>query len=209
MQKNEEIKEDKRKESVSSSKSEDISGSESNEEVYIPIKKEKSNYQILDNKLFDKVIQHIKNINSFQEQLKSRQISQKINTIQNVARNKLIKSLTNEFSIISNKKIQLQNNEKEETINNNLYKSSDNIIKLSNPNPNTSMMNLFLNANKSKEKEKEEITKLKSELADIYKKYQTEIDNYKIVVNDLTSKIGTLEKELNKLKEINTKLISR
>ena len=209
MQKNEEIKEDKRKESVSSSKSEDISGSESNEEVYIPIKKEKSNYQILDNKLFDKVIQHIKNINSFQEQLKSRQISQKINTIQNIAQNKLIESLTNEFSIISNKKIQLQNNEKEETINNNLYKSSDNIIKLSNPNPNTSMMNLFLNANKSKEKEKEEITKLKSELADIYKKYQTEIDNYKIVVNDLTSKIGTLEKELNKLKEINIKLISR
>jgi len=212
MKKNEGIKEDKRKESVSSSKSEDVSGSDSNEEVYIPIKKEKSNYQIIDNKLFDKIVQHIKNINSFQEQIKSRKISPKIkiNSKQNFDQNKFTKTLTNEFSIISTKKIQKQNNEKEEeTINNNLYKSSDNIIKLPNPNPNTSMMNLFLNANKSKEKEKEEITKLKSELADISKKYQTEIDNYKIVVNDLTSKIGTLEKELNKLKEINTKLISR
>ena len=217
MKKNEEIKDDKRKESVSSSKSEDVSGSDDNEDVYIPIKKEKSNYQIIDNKLFDKIVQHIKNINSFQEQIKSRQISPKINTSQNFDQNKFTKILTNEFSIINNinnitltKKIQSQNNEKgEETLNSNLYKSSDNIIKIPNPNPNTSMMNLFLNANKSKEKEKEEITKLKSELADINKKYQTEIDNYKIVVNDLTSKIGTLEKELNKLKEINTKLISR
>ena len=217
MKKNEEIKDDKRKESVSSSKSEDVSGSDDNEDVYIPIKKEKSNYQIIDNKLFDKIVQHIKNINSFQEQIKSRQISPKINTLQNFDQNKFTKILTNEFSIINNinniaspKKIQSQNNEKEEeTLNSNLYKSSDNIIKIPNPNPNTSMMNLFLNANKSKEKEKEEITKLKSELADINKKYQTEIDNYKIVVNDLTSKIGTLEKELNKLKEINTKLISR
>ena len=220
MKKNEEIKDDKRKESVSSSKSEDVSGSDDNEDVYIPIKKEKSNYQIIDNKLFDKIVQHIKNINSFQEQIKSRQISPKINTSQNFDQNKFTKILTNEFSIInkinninniaSPQKIQTQNNEKEEeTLNSNLYKSSDNIIKIPNPNPNTSMMNLFLNANKSKEKEKEEITKLKSELADINKKYQTEIDNYKIVVNDLTSKIGNLEKELNKLREINTKLISR
>ena len=220
MKKNEEIKDDKRKESVSSSKSEEVSGSDDNEDIYIPIKKEKSNYQIIDNKLFDKIVQHIKNINSFQEQIKSRQISPKINTSQNFDQNKFTKILTNEFSIINNinninniastKKIQTQNNEKEEeTLNSNLYKSSDNIIKIPNPNPNTSMMNLFLNANKSKEKEKEEITKLKSELADITKKYQTEIDNYKIVVNDLTSKIGNLEKELNKLKEINTKLISR
>ena len=218
MKKNEEIKDDKRKESVSSSKSEEVSGSDDNEDVYIPIKKEKSNYQIIDNKLFDKIVQHIKNINSFQEQIKSRQISPKINPSQNFDQNKFTKILTNEFSIINNinnnitstKKIQVQKDEKEEeTLNSNLYKSSDNIIKIPNPNPNTSMMNLFLNANKSKEKEKEEITKLKSELADITKKYQTEIDNYKIVVNDLTSKIGNLEKELNKLKEINTKLISR
>ena len=105
MKKNEGIKEDKRKESVSSSKSEDVSGSDDNEDVYIPIKKEKSNYQIIDNKLFDKIVQHIKNINSFQEQIKSRKISPKIkiNSKQNFDQNKFTKTLTNEFIIISTK----------------------------------------------------------------------------------------------------------
>ena len=118
MQKNEEIKKDKRKESVSSSKSEDISGSESNEEVYIPIKKEKSNYQIIDNKLFDKIVQYIKNINSFQEKLKLSSNFQNINHNQNFEQNKLIKSLTNEISIISNKKNEKQNTEEDNTNNN-------------------------------------------------------------------------------------------
>jgi predicted nucleic acid-binding Zn-ribbon protein len=57
-----------------------------------------------------------------------------------------------------------------------------------------------MNANKAKEKEKEEIIKLKTELSDISKKTQTEIDNYKTVVNDLTQKISSLEKELTNLK---------
>ena len=209
MKKNGEIKEDKRKESVSSSRSEDITESEDFQSIYIPIKKEKSNFQIIDNKLYDKIFQHIKNVNAFQDKIKLRANTQQKSSKQNFDQTKFIKLLTNEFSIISTKKIKVQNNEEEEKINNNLFKSSDNIIKVTNPNPNTSMMNLFLNANKTKEKEKQEISKLKSELAEMDKKNQTEIDNYKTVINDLTSKIQNLEKELNKVKELNKKLISR
>lgn len=207
---NKKIQEDqKRKESVSSSKSEDASESESEQGCYIPIKKEKINYQILDNKSFDKIIQYIQNINSFQQQLKSGKFIQTQKSNQLYDQNTFTKELTNEFSVISDKKNEKENLTKEENINNNnnLYKSSDNVIKLNNPN--TSMMNLFLNANKTKEKEKEEIIKLKSELSEITKKYQTEIDNYKTVVNDLTSKISNLEKELSDIKQLNTKLISR
>ena len=208
MKKNGELEKDKRKESVSSSKSGDVSESDTFQGIYIPIKKEKSNYQIIDNKLFDKIVQYIKNINSFQEKLKLGSNLQNINQNQNFEQNKLIKSLTNEISIISNKKNEKQNTEEDNT-NNNFYKSSDNIIKLNQPNPNTSMMNLFMKSNKSKEKEKEEIIKLKAELADLTKKSQTEIDNYKKVINDLTLKVETLQKELNDIKDLNAKLISR
>ena len=208
MKKNGELEKDKRKESVSSSKSGDVSESDTFQGIYIPIKKEKSNYQIVDNKLFDKIVQYIKNINSFQEKLKLSSNFQNINHNQNFEQNKLIKSLTNEISIISNKKNEKQNIEEDNT-NNNFYKSSDNIIKLNQPNPNTSMMNLFMKSNKSKEKEKEEIIKLKEELADLMKKSQTEIDNYKNVINDLSLKVETLQKELNDIKDLNAKLISR
>ena len=66
-----------------------------------------------------------------------------------------------------------------------------------------------MNANKVKEKDKEEILKLKTDLAEITKKTETEIDNYKTVINDLTLKIATLEKELKDIKDINMKLIAR
>ena len=206
MKKNEEAKKEIRKESVSSSKSGDVSESESYQEsIYIPIKKEKSNYQIIDNKLYDKIVQHIKNINSFQEQLKTKTFIQ-YKQEQIFDQNKFTIILTNEFSIISNKKNDKSITE-EDNKNNNLYKSSDNVIKVNNPN--TSMMNLFMNSNKNKEKDKEELNKLKIELADVTKKNQTEIDYYKSVINDMSLKIEKLEKELNKIKELNNKLISR
>ena len=206
MKKNEEAKKEIRKESVSSSKSGDVSESESYQEsIYIPIKKEKYNYQIIDNKLYDKIVQHIKNINSFQEQLKTKTFIQ-YKQEQFFDQNKFTIILTNEFSLISNKKNEKSNTE-EENINNNLYKSSDNVINVNNPN--TSMMNLFMNSNKNKEKDKEELNKLKIELADVTKKNQTEIDYYKSVINDMSLKIEKLEKELNKIKELNNKLISR
>ena len=199
---------DKRKESVSSSKSEEASETDSYQNDYIPIKKETSHYQIIDNKLFNKIIQYIKDINTFQQQLKSGKIIPKQTTKVIYDSSQFTKSLTNEFSIISNKKNEKQNlNQDNENNNNNLYKSSDNVIKVNNPN--TSIMNLFMNANKVKEKDKEEILKLKSDLAEITKKTETEIDNYKTVINDLTLKIATLEKELKDIKDINMKLIAR
>ena len=199
---------DKRKESVSSSKSEDASETDSYQNDYIPIKKETSHYQIIDNKLFNKIIQYIKDINTFQQQLKSGKIIPKQTAKVIYNSSQFTKSLTNEFSIISNKKNEKQNlNQDNENNNNNLYKSSDNVIKVNNPN--TSIMNLFMNANKVKEKDKEEILKLKTDLAEITKKTETEIDNYKTVINDLTLKIATLEKELKDIKDINMKLIAR
>ena len=199
---------DKRKESVSSSKSEDASETDSYQNDYIPIKKETSHYQIIDNKLFNKIIQYIKDINTFQQQLKSGKIIPKQTTKVIYDSSQFTKSLTNEFSIISNKKNEKQDlNQDNENNNNNLYKSSDNVIKVNNPN--TSIMNLFMNANKVKEKDKEEILKLKTDLAEITKKTETEIDNYKTVINDLTLKIATLEKELKDIKDINMKLIAR
>ena len=199
---------DKRKESVSSSKSEEASETDSYQNDYIPIKKETSHYQIIDNKLFNKIIQYIKDINTFQQQLKSGKIIPKQTTKVIYDSSQFTKSLTNEFSIISNKKNEKQNlNQDNENNNNNLYKSSDSVIKVNNPN--TSIMNLFMNANKVKEKDKEEILKLKTDLAEITKKTETEIDNYKTVINDLTLKIATLEKELKDIKDINMKLIAR
>ena len=199
---------DKRKESVSSSKSEEVSETDSYQNDYIPIKKETSHYQIIDNKLFNKIIQYIKDINTFQQQLKSGKIIPKQTTKVIYDSSQFTKSLTNEFSIISNKQNEKQNlNQDNENNNNNLYKSSDNVIKVNNPN--TSIMNLFMNANKVKEKDKEEILKLKTDLAEITKKTETEIDNYKTVINDLTLKIATLEKELKDIKDVNMKLIAR
>ena len=199
---------DKRKESVSSSKSEEASETDSYQNDYIPIKKETSHYQIIDNKLFNKIIQYIKDINTFQQQLKSGKIIPKQTTKIIYDSSQFTKSLTNEFSIISNKKNEKQNlNQDNENNNNNLYKSSDNVIKVNNPN--TSIMNLFMNANKVKEKDKEEILKLKTDLAEITRKTETEIDNYKTVINDLTLKIATLEKELKDIKDVNMKLIAR
>ena len=199
---------DYRKESVSSSKSEEASETDSYQNDYIPIKKETSHYQIIDNKLFNKIIQYIKDINTFQQQLKSGKIIPKQTAKVIYNSSQFTKSLTNEFSIISNKKNEKQNlNQDNENNNNNLYKSSDNVIKVNNPN--TSIMNLFMNANKVKEKDKEEILKLKTDLAEITKKTETEIDNYKTVINDLTLKIATLEKELKDIKDINMKLIAR
>ena len=209
MKKNGEKGNEARKESISSSKSGEVSESDSYQETYIPIKKETSNYQIIDNKLYDKIVLHIKNINIFQEQLKSKTILQNKNQNQKLIfdQTKFTTSLTNEFSIISNKMNKSITSEEENSNNNNLYKSSDNVIKINNPN--TSMMSLFMNSNKNKVKDKEEIIRLKTELADINKKTQTEIDYYKNVIKDLSIKIETLEKELSNLKEINAKLISR
>ena len=95
MKKNGEIKEDKRKESVSSSRSEDVTESEDFQSIYIPIKKEKSIFQIIDNKLYDKIVQHIKNVNAFQDKIKLRANTQQKSSKQNFYQTKFIKLLTN------------------------------------------------------------------------------------------------------------------
>jgi TolA-binding protein len=57
--------------------------------------------------------------------------------------------------------------------------------------------------NSQKGKDKEEITKLKSEIAEINKKNDTEINNYKEIIKELSSKIETLQNEIFELKKGN------
>ena len=94
------------------------------------------------------------------------------------------------------------NNNNSNNINNN-SKVINNNVKV---NPNTSMMSLFMNSQKAKEKEKEEISKLKLVIAEMSKKHETEINNYKEIIKELSTKIDIFQKEIKNLNEINEKL---
>ena len=188
--KNDEIKinsknESNRKESAISSKSDYVSESETFQELCIPIKKEKLNYYIIEPKLFSKITQHIENMNSFKEKLKA----YKPQTISEPSKfSQTVKILASEFSIIS---------------------KINNINNIQKPNSNSSMMSLFMNSQKGKEKDKEEISKLNMAILELTKKYQTETDNYKSVIKDMSDKIELLEKEIKNLNEKNELLIKR
>jgi len=201
-------KNSKRKESVASSKSDvcSKSDSESDNDYFVQIKKEVSNTIILDKKIYDKLIQYIQNNNTFIEKTKNN-----YNKIKD--KQELVKSSINEFSIISskpntNEKAQKTEENKNEKSNNDNVNEKKNIINNVNNNeikvnPHTSMMSLFMNSQKGKEKEKEEISKLKSVIADITKRNETEINNYKEIIKELSSKIESLQKEIKNLNEIN------
>ena len=191
----------KRKESLASSKSDhgDKSESESEYETFIPIKKEVSNSIIIEKKIFEKLVQYIQETKSFKEKLKNNYYKPK-------KKPEYSKVTTNEFSIISiikNKKDDLNKNNNENdgsnNINNNTNNNSNN--NENKINPNNSMMNLFMNSQKGKDKE--EITKLKSEIAEINKKNETEMNNYKEIIKELSSKIETLQNEIFELKKGN------
>ena len=193
----------KRKKSVSSSKSDEASKSESDSyyESFIPIKTETSNTIIIEKKFFDKLIQYIQKINSFQEQLKTNFNKQK-------NKPEYIKSLINEFSIISKLNINKSDNKNimnnKENSNTAQINSSGNSINNENIklNKNISKMNLFINSHKGKEKE--EISKLKLEIVEINRKNEEEINNYKEIIKELNNKVDLLEKDLknaNKQKE--------
>ena len=217
-----------RKESVSSIKSDMISESESYYDSFIQIKKEVANYIIIEKNIYDKIIQHLKNSNSFQEQIKIKKNKKNSKKLINYQ-----KSHNYEFSIISTNKIKKEdinknnNNNSKITnnipINNNKNNASINEIntKISNintnvnnnkkVNPNTSMMSLFMNMNSKKEKskEKEEISKLKLIISEMTKKHEAEIDNYKEIIKEFSNKIETLQKELKKINEINEQLMQK
>ena len=199
-------KNSKRKESIASSKSDVYSKSESESDngYFVQIKKEVSNTIILDKKIYDKLIQYIQNNNTFIEKTKNN-----YNKVKD--KQELVKSSINEFSIISskpntNEKAQKTEENKNEKSNNDNVNEKKNIINNVNNNeikvnPHTSMMSLFMNSQKGKEKEKEEISKLKSVIADITKRNETEINNYKEIIKELSSKIESLQKEINNLNE--------
>ena len=65
-------KHSKRKESISSSKSDMASESESYYDSFLPIKKEVQNYIIIDKKFYEKLIKYIENTNLFKEKLKNK-----------------------------------------------------------------------------------------------------------------------------------------
>ena len=220
-------KHSKRKESISSSKSDMASESESYYDSFLPIKKEVQNYIIIDKKFYEKLIKYIENTNLFKEKLK--------NKLKKLEKKEYIQSSINEMTIISttskNKLEQNNNleNNTNKTINNNNSNSmnlndsknnsnnekNNNINKNGNidnninnkpkVNPNTSMMSLFMNSQKEKAKEKEEIAKLKLLIEEMTKKHENEINNYKQIIKEFSIKIDTLQKELKNLKEINEK----
>ena len=219
-------KHSKRKESISSSKSDMASESESYYDSFLPIKKEVQNYIIIDKKFYEKLIKYIENTNLFKEKLK--------NKLKKLENKEFIQSSINEMTIISttskNKLEQNNNleNNTNKTINNNSNsmnlndsknnsnnEKNNNINKNRNidnninnkpkVNPNTSMMSLFMNSQKEKAKEKEEIAKLKLLIEEMTKKHENEINNYKQIIKEFSIKIDTLQKELKNLKEINEK----
>lgn len=223
----------KRKESVSSSRSDLISESDSYYDSYIPIKKEVPNCIIIEKKIYEKLIQYIQKINSFNQQIKDKNKTNK-------TKSKTIEFthlLNDTFSIISTKKIigkeekdekqnkepsinQItkntninntnianNNNSNNTNINNNINSSNiNNNVKV---NPNTSMMSLFMNSQKEKAKEKEQISQLKLQILEMAKKHETEIQNYKDIIKEFSTKIDSLQKELKKVNEINEKMRQR
>ena len=223
----------KRKESVSS---EMLSESESYYDSYIPIKKEVSNYIIIEKKIYEKLIQYIQKINSFNQKLKTKN-KNKENSIKKI---EYFKSLVDTFSIISIQKENFKPNEAEkEKINNennninldnpnknitndNNNSNSDNTINLENKdnitdkpanntkvNPNTSMMSLFMNSQKEKAKEKEQISKLQLELEEITKKHEAEIENYKAIIREFSNKVDKLQRQIKDLSDINEKMLEK
>ena len=197
----------KRKESIAS----DGGSSESDYDSFIQIKKEVSNTIIIDKKIYDKLIQYIQNNNSFQEKIKKK-------VDKNKKKSEFIQSTINQFTIISTKHIKTEKEEsqkneetKKESKNNIEYiKEDKNINNINNVdnnemkiNQNTSMMSLFMNSQKGREKDKEEIAKLKSVIDEINKKNESEINNYKDTIKDLSNKIESLQKEIKNLNEIN------
>ena len=197
MEKNESQKNSQRKESISSSKSDEASKSESESlnEPFIQIKKETSNTIIIEKKLFDILIKNLQNMNSFGEKIKK---------IYNKNQSTFKISLIDEFSIISINKV--NNEKKKEAKENNLDikndKNKNDINNNNTTNKNTSMMNLLLNS----QKEREEISKLKLTIDEMKKKHEKEIDNYKLIIKELSNKIDTLEKEMTIIKEKNEKI---
>ena len=223
----------KRKESVSS---EMLSESERYYDSYIPIKKEVSNYIIIEKKIYEKLIQYVQKINSFNQKLKTKN-KNKENSIKKI---EYFKSLVDTFSLISIQKENFKPNEAEkEKINNennninlddqnksitndNKNSNSDNTINLENKdnitdkpanntkvNPNTSMMSLFMNSQKEKAKEKEQISKLQLELEEITKKHETEIENYKAIIREFSNKVDKLQRQIKDLSNINEKMIEK
>ena len=220
----------KRKESVSSDM---VSESESYCS-YIPIKKEVSNYIIIEKKFYEKLIQYIQKTNSFNHQLKTKKNVNKSKKVE------YFQSLIDTFSIIStkkqtnmpneiekekikneNKNINIDNN-KNNITNDNKNTNTNNTTNLDNKNkvnenesnnvkvnPNTSMMSLFMNSQKEKAKEKEQISKLQLELAEMTKKHETEIENYKSIIKDFSNKIDILQKQIKNLNDINNKMIEK
>ena len=197
MEKNESQKNSQRKESISSSKSEEASKSETESlnEPFIQIKKETSNTIIIEKKLFDILIKNLQNMNSFGEKIKK---------IYNKNQSTFKISLIDEFSIISINKV--NNEKKKEAKENNLDikndKNKNDINNNNTTNKNTSMMNLLLNS----QKEREEISKLKLTIDEMKKNHEKEIDNYKLIIKELSNKIDTYEKEIEILKEKNEKI---
>ena len=63
-----------------------------------------------------------------------------------------------------------------------------------------------MNAQKEKDKEKDEISKLKLIIADMTKKHETEINNYKEIIKEFSIKIESLQKENKNLIEIIEKM---
>ena len=109
-----------RKESVSSIKSDMISESESYYDSFIQIKKEVSNYIIIDKKIYEKIIKFIKNSNLFKEQIKM-----KYNKKNNFKKPEYQNCLINEFSIISSNKNKNDYSLKSNNINNNENNNTD------------------------------------------------------------------------------------
>ena len=186
----------KRKKSVSSSKSDEASKSESDSyyESFIPIKTETSNTIIIEKKFFDKLVQYIQKTNSFIEKQKNDYYQPKNKSV-------ILKISSNEFSIISsnqNKRNDINKKNNEITTSNDIDNNKENRDKI---NANNSMMNLFMNSQKGKDKE--EICKLKMEIAEINKKNDTEINNYKEIIKELSYKIEILQNENYNLKKVN------
>ena len=190
-----------RTESMSSIKSDMISESESYYDSYIQIKKEVPNYIIIEKKIYEKIIQHLKNSNSFKEQIKIKYNKKNCKKLINYQ-----KSIIDEFSIISTNKNKKEdklisenknNNNDNKNVNNNINTPNNNNSNINEGNtqnndiktnidmnknmnnnsnkkvnPNTSMMSLFMNMNSQKEKSKE----------------KEEISKLKLIISEMTKK---------------------